>query len=374
MASSRLTILCLMVAVCPAAANRQQLRGLRADDMEHSAGAMQPTVVARTLSRVEMEWRSQALQFVECRADTARSDCGLMQKAFQKSCGTVVNAVVAASSGNRDTVKEYMGVVCNEPDLRDWKQERCHSFAEAISGTMTADTLQNRVNFNTGGLCRGFWTKMSTAEGARVAREHELQAKLIEEERVKAAKRAKEAAEKLARETAAKNRKLAAEARQRELQEKKKKLEEEHKQKLADIAAREAKFFAEREAAKRAKAAKRATEKAAAEAAARAKHEAVEAEKRQRLEAAVKAAETQAASADAKLAKAETAKHQQHQPKSLAKAEAAKHQQHQPKSLAKAVNADQSAKKAAAATHPAKAQKASQTHAVATSQKINSMK
>jgi len=365
----------LLVAACPSAANRQQLRALRTNDVENSVGTMQPAVVAHTLSRVEMEWRSQALQFVECKADTARSDCGLMQRAFQKSCGTVVNAVVAASSGDRNTVKEYMGVVCSEPELRDWKQERCHSFAQAISGSMTADTLENRVNFNTGGLCLDFWTKMSTAEGARVAREHALQAKRIEEERVLAAKRAKDAAEKLAEETAARNRKLAAEARQRELQEKKKKLEEEHKQKLADIAAREAKFFAEREAAKRAKAAKRAAEKAAAEAAAKAKHEALEAEKRQRLEVAVKAAETQAASADAKLAKAETAKHQQHQPKSLAKAEAAEHhQQHQTKSLAKAANVGHSAKKATVATHPAKTQEAPQKHAAAASKQITSSK
>jgi len=371
MASSWRIILCLLVAAYPSAANRQQLRGLRTNDFQNSLGTMQPAVVAHTLSRVEMEWRSQALQFVECKADTARSDCGLMQRAFQKSCGTVVNAVVAASSGDRNTVKEYMGVVCNEPELRDWKQERCHTFAQAISGSMTADTLENRANFNTGGLCLDFWTKMSTAEGARVAREHALQAKRIEEERVLAAKRAKEAAEKLAEETAARNRKLAAEARQRELQEKKKKLEEEHKKNLADIAAREAKFVAEREAAKRAKAAKHAAEKAAAEA----KHKALEAEKRQRFEAAVKAAERQAASADAKLAKAETAKHQQHQPKSLAKAETTKHhQQHQPKSPAKAATVGQSAKKTTVATHPAKTQEAPQSHAAAASKQVTSSK
>merc|ERR1719189_1873960 len=198
---------------------------------------MQPTVAARTLSRVETEWRSQALQFVECKGDAARSDCGLVQNAFQKSCSKIVNAVVAASSGDRETVAEYMAVVCNEPQLNDWKHERCQSFAKAISNTMTADSYQNRVSLNAGGLCLGFWANMSSAEGSRVAQEHALQAKHIEEERAKTAKRAKEAADELAEATAERNRKAAAEvkaeAKRRELQEKRRAIEEQHKRQVA---------------------------------------------------------------------------------------------------------------------------------------------
>jgi len=337
----------VLVAARSSAANTEQLRGFRAHDFAKFAGAMQPTVAASTLSRVETEWRSQALQFVECKADATRSDCGLMQSAFQKSCSTIVNAVVAASSGDRETVAEYMAVVCNEPQLNDWKHERCQSFAKAISNTLTADSYQNRVKLNAGGLCVGFWASMSNAEGSRVAQEHALQAKHIEEERAKAAKRAKEAAEALA----------AAEAKHRKIEEKRRAVEEQHRRQVAEKAAQEAKLVAEREAAAKAAAARRAAEKAA-----------LEAKMRQRNEAAQKAAEAQAAEADAKLAQA---KHDEQETKrniADAEAETAKRALHQPQPVAKAAKVAQSAKDiAAAAPRPEKSQ---ESHAAVTGKKI----
>jgi len=332
----RRTFVVVLLAACPSAANRQQLRGFRTNDFANIAGAMQPTVAARTLSWVETEWRSQALQFVECKGDAARSDCGLVQSAFQKSCSKIVSAVVAASSGDRETVTEYMGVVCNEPQLNDWKHERCQSFAKAISNTLTADSYQNRVKLNAGGLCVGFWASMSNAEGSRVAQEHALQAKHIEEERAKAAKRAKEAAEALA----------AAEAKHRKIEEKRRAVEEQHRRQVAEKAVREAKLVAEREAAAKAAAARRAAEKAA-----------LEAKMRQRNEAAQKAAEAQAAEADAKLAQA---KHDEQETKrniADAEAETAKRALHQPQPVAKAAKIAPSAKDiAAAAPRPEKSQ------------------
>jgi len=366
----------LLVAASPSAASRQQLRGLRTNDFANLAGAMQPTVAARTLASVETEWRSQALQFVECKADAARSDCGLVQSAFQKTCGKIVSAVVAASSGDRETVTEYMAVVCNEPQLNGWKHERCQSFAKAISNTMTADSYQNRVELKTGGLCLGFWLNMSSAEGARVAQEHALQAKRLEEEHAKAAKQAKEAAEELAKATAAKNKKIAAEAKReakrREIQEKRRAVEEQHKRQVAERAAREAKeakLAAEREAAAKAAAAKRAAQKAA-----------VEAGTRQRNEAARKAAEAQAAEADAKLAQA---KHDEQETKrNLADVEAAKVAQSvkniaaatHPAKPQQAAKADHSAKKVTTATQPEKTQQAPQPHAAVPGDKITNHK
>jgi len=366
------TFVLVLVAACPSAANRQQLRGFRTNDFANIAGAMQPTVAARTLSWVETEWRSQALQFVECKGDAARSDCGLVQSAFQKSCSKIVSAVVAASSGDRETVTEYMGVVCNEPQLNDWKHERCQSLAKAIFNTMTADSYQNRESLNTGGLCLGLWANMSSAEGSRVAQEHALQAKHIEEERVKAAKRTKEAAQELAETTAERNRKAAAEAKRQEIRAKRRAeraaLEEQHKRQVAEKAAQEAKLVAERKAAAKAAAAKRATEKAA-----------LEAKMRQRVEAAQTAAEAQAAEADAKLAQAKDDEQETKQSIADAEAETAKHKLHQAQPVAKAAKIAHSAKDTAAAMRAAKSQQAAAaTHPAKTEQvagkKINDHK
>ena len=343
MASILRTFVLLLVAASPSAANRQQLRGFRTNGFANFAGAMQPTVAARTLSRVETEWRSQALHFVECKGDAARSDCGLVQNAFQKSCSKIVSAVVAASSGDRETVTEYMAVVCNEPQLNDWKHERCQNFAKAISNTMTADTYENRRSLNTGGLCLGFWTNMSTAEGSRIAQEHALQAKRIEEEHAKAEERAKQAAKELAEATAARNRKMAQEAKRRELEERRRALEEQHKRQVAERQAEVARLAAERDSAAKAAAAKRTAQKAAQEA-----------ETKQRIEAAQKAAEAQAAEADAKLAQAKRDEQETKRNIADAEAETAKHKQHQPQPVAR---------DAAAAAHPAKTQQAAQPQA-----------
>merc|ERR1719245_1763725 len=83
-------------------------------------GGMRPELVANTLARVEDRWRSQAVLFTECNSTLGGStalDCSHATSAFMKSCSTVVSAVVSGSSGDRDNVKEYLGVVCNEPEL-----------------------------------------------------------------------------------------------------------------------------------------------------------------------------------------------------------------------------------------------------------------
>jgi len=288
-----------------------QLRGSNAHNLWKGTGAMQPTVVARTLSKVEGEWRSQALQFVECNSESNHGDCGAVAGTFQKSCATVVNAVVSASSGDRATVHEYMGVVCDEPQLSGWKQSRCQNFAQAMLDTMTANDYENREHLNIKGFCTGYWKNMSTAEGARVAQEHELQAKRLEAEKALKAKRAQAAAEVAAADAARKRVKEEADARRKaaeaRLQEKKKRLQAE----VARRAAEQKQKAAERIAALKASTELKAAKKAAAEKKAR-----------ERSEAARKAAEAQAAEADAKLKEAE--KQTQETRQKVLEAEAAK--------------------------------------------------
>lgn len=314
----------VLVGVGRSNADIQQLRGSHKQDFSKLGGAMQPTVAAHTLSKVENEWRSQALLFAECQAEN-HTDCGRVQGSFQKSCSTVVSAVVAASSGDRDTVNEYMDVVCNEPELKDWKHDRCQSFAKAISNTMTADNYENRERLNMQSLCLGFWAHMSSEEAAHAARERALQAKRMEEEHALVVKQAREAAQALADAAAAKKAKMAAEAKRRMIEEKRHAIEEQHRRQLAEKAAQEAKLAAERAVAAKAaeaRAAKRAAQKAD-----------IEAQIRQRQEAARKAAEAQAAEADAKLAQSE--RDEQETKRKIADVEATKQKQQKSQSPAR---------------------------------------
>jgi len=288
-----------------------QLRGSNAHDSWKADGAMQPTVVAKTLSKVESEWRSQALQFVECNAEPNHGDCRAAAGTFQKSCGTVVTAVVAASSGDRETVRDYMAVVCDEPQLRGWKQGRCRSFAQAILERMTANNYENRQHLYVTGLCAHFWNNMSSTEGAIVAEEHRLQAKQIEAENVRRANRAREAAEVTAANAARKTSKEAAEARHKAVEARIQEAKKRWQAQAARQEAEEKKKAAERTAALKAAAELKAAKKAA-----------VEKKARERSDAARKAAEAQDAAAEAKLKEAE--KQTQEVRQHMLEAEAAK--------------------------------------------------
>merc|ERR1719182_438572 len=198
---------------------------------------MQPEVVARTLSEVEDEWKSQAASFAECNT-TETSECGGAPEAFSKSCSTVVSAVVQASSGDRSSVKEYMNTVCGENELSGWHAERCTELASAVTDSMLDDNYENRENFNSGSLCTSFWSKFVVEEKARVEKERSER----EAAEKKAAEEAAEAAKKAADE--------AAEAQ---------KEKEEAEQKAAD-AKRQAEEAAAELAAKKEEAEKQAEE------------------------------------------------------------------------------------------------------------------
>lgn len=161
------------------------------------ASDLQPDVVAHTLLQVEDEWRAQAASFAECNVTLSEgadlSECGSATSAFQKSCSTVVEAVVKASSGDRSHVKEYMGVVCGENELSGWHQERCSELASSVYDAMSDDNYENRENFNVANLCTGFWSRFTVEEKARVDEERaerEAAEKKAEEERIEAEKKA----------------------------------------------------------------------------------------------------------------------------------------------------------------------------------------
>lgn len=158
---------------------------------------LQPEMVAHTLVKVEDEWRAQAASFAECNSTLTTgaeiSECGSATTAFQKSCSTVVDAVVKSSSGDRSHVKEYMGIVCGESELSGWHQERCSELATSVFDAMSDDNYENRENFNVGNLCAGFWSRFTVEEKARVDQdrsEREAAEKKAEQERIEAEKKA----------------------------------------------------------------------------------------------------------------------------------------------------------------------------------------
>jgi len=203
-----------------------QLRGSNMHASWKVAGAVLPTAVAKKLPKEESELRSQALRFVECNADPNHGNCEPFAGTFQKSCGTVVNDVVAASNGDRETVRAYMGVVCNRLRAFSWKKGCCQNFAQAVLDTVTANDHTNRVHLYEKGLCAHFWKNMSSDI---TAEEHQLQEKQIEVEK---AKRAREAAKAAAADAALK--KLVAEAKLKEAA-------RERAQEAAEVAAADAK-------------------------------------------------------------------------------------------------------------------------------------
>jgi len=158
------------------------------------ASDMQPEVVARTLSEVEDEWKSQAASFAECNS-TETSECGGAPEAFSKSCTTVVSAVVQASSGDRSSVKEYMNTVCGESELSGWHAERCTELASAVTDSMLDDNYENRENFNSGSLCTSFWSKFVVEEKSRVEKERSEREAADKKAASEAADAAKKAAE-----------------------------------------------------------------------------------------------------------------------------------------------------------------------------------
>lgn len=169
------------------ALHRDSTKGFLASDLR-------PDVAAHLLVNVEDEWQSQATIFAEC--NSTQTDCGNAPVSFTKSCGTVVGAVVKASSGSKDSVVEYMNVVCQQVELQGWRQARCGELAATVANALSADDNQNRENFQTDTLCKSYWSSFATREKERVEKERaEREAQEAKEAAVRAEEAKKAAAE-----------------------------------------------------------------------------------------------------------------------------------------------------------------------------------
>jgi len=195
---------------------------------------MQPDVVARTLSQVETEWSDEASEFLECNdtADEAK-ECGPTE--FKKSCPKVVSAIVQASSGDKTVVGDYMKDVCGQTVLGDWQREECKTLATSLTDFMTADSYDNRENFDGSSFCLKFWTTLAKAEADHTRAERE-ERKRVKEEAEK--ERKAEAQKLLDAENAAKleEQKKADEAEALRREEEKKAEEEQQKVKAQVMA------------------------------------------------------------------------------------------------------------------------------------------
>jgi len=137
---------------------------------------MQPEVVARTLSSVEEEWKAQASVFARCNGTSTEASSSLVNCAdaptsFDKSCGTVVAAIIQGSGGDRKVANEYMNDVCTQKSISGWHQQQCQALAAAVQNFMTADSYENREHFNTAKLCQSHWVKFTQEEKERMQKE-----------------------------------------------------------------------------------------------------------------------------------------------------------------------------------------------------------
>jgi len=165
------------------------------------AANMQPDVVAHSLVKVEDEWRAHASDFAECNVTAPATQCGDAQNAFEKSCSTVVSAIVQASTGDKNRVEEYMNIVCSREELTGWHQQRCTELASAVSTAMVYDLPGNREYLQPSTVCTSFWSRFSVQEKDRVekeraeaAKEAEIRAQKEEAERAEREKKAVEEA------------------------------------------------------------------------------------------------------------------------------------------------------------------------------------
>jgi len=173
-------------------------------------GKMNPEMVAHTLSAVEGEWLTQAVAFTRCNTSDATCQEDTMGE-FKKSCQTVVGAIIQSSNGDKSAVSEYLGDICEQPDLHGWKKSFCSNFADALNGVLTEDNYVNRDDLPVDTICanfftRGFLNKAAKEEVARAEKEEQAAIAAQEEEAKKEAEEeaATQAAEAKERQAAAK--------------------------------------------------------------------------------------------------------------------------------------------------------------------------
>lgn len=159
------------------------------------SGSMHPEVVAKTLSKVEIEWKLEATKFIRCEASSSKAhsakDCQAFARSFNKSCAKVVSAIVQGSNGDKGVTREYMVNVCGQSILTLPRQDMCTLLARDLTRHMSASTYENRINFKAGDACDAFWSHYVADQ--RVAHQSELDAiKAAELDAKKAAEAAKQ--------------------------------------------------------------------------------------------------------------------------------------------------------------------------------------
>merc|ERR1719356_853700 len=216
------------------------------------ATGMQPDVAAKTLAKVEDEWKAQAWLFVEC-SNTSAADadplinCPGAPKAFERSCDIVVQALLHGSKGDRDVTREYLNDVCGQSVLANGHQEQCQEIAAAITDIMGENSYENRNSLKPNSVCTGFWSKLLDGATQRFAQQ---QAERLEQEKKAAAEAAAQKAAEEARIQAEIKAKQEAEAKAKAEEEAKAKAEAEAKAKADAEAKAKAEAEAKAEAAK----------------------------------------------------------------------------------------------------------------------------
>jgi len=248
----------ILLAACPSVSSARRGRGRTFQTL---SAEMQPQVVAHTLVRVENEWRAEARAAADCDGPGAAngSGCGGATKSFEQSCGTVVNAVLQASGGDRGVVQEYLDDICGQEVLKGWRNRVCQTFSFAVSSAMTADVYENREDVDVPAVCHEFWKGLAEDEKAIVDKERAASEAHEKQAEEAAAKAAQEAAAEAAKAAARKAEEAAAEAKRR-------KSEVAAKQAQAKEAAAEAQARKSKEAANQSEVEQRSAEKVAEEA------------------------------------------------------------------------------------------------------------
>jgi F0F1-type ATP synthase membrane subunit b/b' len=159
-------------------------------------GKMNPEAVAHTLAAVEGNWLTEAVAFAECNTtDTACQEDTM--KEYKKSCQTVVGAIIQSSNGDKSVVTEYLGDICEQPELHSWKREFCNNFATALTGVLTDDSYVNRDDLAVDTTCANFLTHGFLKQAAKdeVARAEKERQEAIAAQEAEAKKEAQEKAE-----------------------------------------------------------------------------------------------------------------------------------------------------------------------------------
>jgi len=154
---------------------------------------MRPDMVAKTLQAVEGQWMAQAHVAAECQTQGALRVCEEAPRAFHKSCGTVVRAVMMGSQGDSIKVKEYMTSVCSQKTISGWHQGVCGFLGQSMVAKMSANSADNRENHaaKADATCNGLWLRFVEEQSAKVAVEVQAKAKADEAAKAQMAEDAK---------------------------------------------------------------------------------------------------------------------------------------------------------------------------------------